>query len=96
MLNTPLTELRRLAPRPTTHARLVEFFARRGLPRRITVFGNFERGEVKNPSERFVKLWAEAVGSSAEAVMEALRRTQRMRTNGTGPFRNRKSIGRTA
>lgn len=85
-----------MAPRPTTHARLVEFFARRGLPRRITVFGNFERGEVKKPSERFVKLWADAVGSDPETVLEALLRTQRMRANGTGPFRHRKSIGRTA
>ena len=60
------------------------------------MFGNFERGEVKKPSERFVKLWADAVGSDPETVLEALRRTQRMRANGTGPFRHRKSIGRTA
>lgn len=95
MLHTPLTELRRLAPRPTTHARLVEFFARRGLPRRITVFGNFERGEVKQPSERFVKLWAEAVGATVDAVWAALRKTQRQRASSTGPFRYRKSIGRS-
>lgn len=91
MLHTPLTELRRTAPRPTTHARLVEFFARKGLPRRITVFGNFERGEVKQPSERFVRLWAEAVGSDVDAVMDALRKTQRHRANQTGPFRYRKA-----
>lgn len=56
------------------------------------MFGNFERGEVKQPSERFVKLWAEAVGATVDAVWIALRKTQRQRANSTGPFRYRKSI----
>jgi len=86
VLNTPLSELRRRAPKPLTHAALVAYFDRRGLPRKIGIFGAFERGQIKNPPARFVQLWAAAVGSDVEAVLEALRRTQRMRERGTGPF----------
>ena len=83
MLNTPLSDLR---PRRVTHAALVAFFKKRGLPRTIGVFGNFDRGEIKEPSERFLELWAEACGVDVPMVLTALRRTQRMRLRRAGPF----------
>lgn len=92
MLNTPLSELRRLAPKALTHASLVAFFERRGYPRKIGLFGAFERGQIKNPPERFVRIWAEAVGSDVETVMNALRQTHRQREKQTGPFARRKSF----
>lgn len=93
MLNTPLSELR---PRRVTHAALVAFFKKRGYPRTIGVFGNFDRGEIQEPSERFLQLWAEAVGVDIPTVVSALRRTQRMRSRGTGPFAARKGSTRRA
>ena len=94
MLNTPLTDLRRRAPRLMTYANLVVYFERRGLPRTIGVFGNFERGEIKTPSERFLQLWAAAVGADGEAVRDALARTRRQRARQTGPFAHRKRPAR--
>lgn len=91
MLNTPLSDL---CPRRVTHAALAAFFKKRGYPRTITVFGNFVRGEIKNPSERFLALWAEAVGADVPTVVSALRRTQQMRSRKTGPFAARKGSAR--
>lgn len=96
MLNTPLTDLRRRAPRLLTHAALVAYFARRGLERKIGIFGAFERGQIKNPPARFVQLWAEAVGADVETVRAALAKTQRQRKRGTGPFRPAPSVPRRA
>lgn len=91
MLNTPLTELR---PRRMTHAALVEYFAKHGLPRKIGSFGAFERGQIKSPPEAFVRLWAAAVGSTVAEVRDALLRTQRMRSRGTGPFKPSRRVPR--
>ena len=93
MLNTPLSDL---CPRRVTHAALVAFFKKRGYPRTIGVFGNFVRGEIKEPSERFLELWAEAVGVDVPTVVSALRRTQRMRSQRTGPFAAPKVSARRA
>lgn len=91
MLNTPLSELR---PRRVTHAALVAFFKKRGFPRTIGVFGNFDRGEISEPSERFLALWAEAVGVDVPTVVSALRRTQQLRARKAGPFAARKASAR--
>lgn len=96
MLHTPLSELRRSAPRPLTHAKVQAFFAKHGLVRKIGIFGAFERGQIKNPPARFVELWAKAVGSDINAVTMALRKTQRQRENSTGPFAPAPSFRRAA
>lgn len=93
VLNTPLTELR---PRRMTHAALVEYFRKRKYPRTITVFGNFERGEVKTPSGRFVELWAAACGTDPKTVLAAHAKTLRMRARKTGPFARRSVPPRAA
>jgi hypothetical protein len=94
VLNTPLTDLRRRAPRLLTHAALVAYFAKRGLIRKIGIFGAFERGQIKAPPERFVQLWAAAVGASVEDVRAALAKTQRQRARQTGPFVLKESVRR--
>lgn len=69
-----------------TYAALVEYFARHGLPRKISAFGNFERGEVKTPSAEFVELWAKACGRKPAEVRLAHLKTRRLRSRGAGPF----------
>ena len=87
MRNTPHNELRRRAPKHLTHSALVAFFAKHGLPRKAGLFSAFELGIIKNPPERFLELWARAVGSDVETVLAALRKTQNQRKQKTGPFR---------
>lgn len=92
VLHTALSEIRRRSPRPMTHAALVAYFERRGLPRKIGIFGAFERGQIKTPPERFIQLWAAAVGASVDDVRAALAKTQRQRERGTGPFARARSL----
>lgn len=89
VLNTPLTRLRKDAPGGITLARVEAFFKRRRFPRGRTTISEFERGTFKEPPERFVELYAEAIGSTVSRVSDALARTQRQRASGTGPFGRR-------
>lgn len=92
VLNTPLSQLRRRAPRLMTHAALVTYFGKRGLVRKIGIFGAFERGQIKRPPDRFIRLWAAAVGVPVDEVRRALKLTQAQRKRGTGPFASRTSV----
>lgn len=86
MLNTPLTRLRKNAPGGITIAKVEAFFKRRRFPRRRTTISEFERGTFKEPPERFVELYAAAIGATIAEVRAALARTQRLRARGSGPF----------
>ncbi len=86
MLNAPLTKLRKDAPGSITAADVAAYFKRRRFPRDIRTIGAFERGLIQNPPNRFVELYAEAIGQPIEVVRIALRRTLRMRERRSGPF----------
>jgi hypothetical protein len=86
MLLTPLAKLRKAAPGSLTAAKIVELMKRRGLQRSVPMVTAFERGQIKEPDERFVELYAEIIGQPLRVVREDLLRTQRMRARGTGPF----------
>lgn len=92
MHNTPLTKLRRAAPGSLTLADLRSFFARRRYPRALPTLSSFERGVYKAPPQRFIELWAEAVGlkDQVERVVAALQATHRMRKRAAGPFVQRR------
>lgn len=76
MLHTPLTLLRKAAPGSLTALDVVRHFARRNFPRTNKAIGAFERGTIKNPPERFVELYAEAIGVSVDVVHRAHRATR--------------------
>lgn len=93
MHNTPLTKLRRAAPGSLTLEDLRRFFARRRYPRALPTLSSFERGVYKAPPQRFIELWAEAVGlkDHVDVVIAALRETQRLRARAAGPFVRRRA-----
>jgi hypothetical protein len=86
MLNTPLTKLRKDAPGSLTAAKVAAYLKRRRFPRDARTVGAFERGQFKNPPERFLQLYAEAIEQPIDVVREALTRTLRMRERAAGPF----------
>ena len=72
---TPLRRMRKDAPGSITLEQLVAVFERKRYPRSLAALSAFERGEVREPEDRFLKIWADAVGASVESVRKALRRT---------------------
>ena len=86
MLNTPVTKLRKDAPGSLTAAKLAAYFKRKRYPRTRAAVTAFELGATQTPPERFLELYAEAVGEPIEVVREAHQRTVRMRERRSGPF----------
>lgn len=86
MLNTPLTKLRKEAPGSITAAKVAAYFKRKRFPRARCTISVFEAGAFRNPTDRFVTLYAEAIGQTLAQVSHALMRTQRMRERREGPF----------
>ena len=86
MLNTPVTKLRKAAPGSLTAAELAAYFKRKRYPRTRTAITAFELGVTQSAPERFLELYAEAVGQPVEVVTEAHHRTVRMRERRSGPF----------
>ena len=86
MLSTPLTRLRKEAPGSLTAASISAYFSKRHYPRDVNTIGDFERGKYLVPPDRFVELYAEAIGQSVKKVRAALALTQRMRAKKSGPF----------
>lgn len=77
MLNTPLTKLRKAAPGSLTAQKIEAFMRKKRFPRSFQTILNFERGQYKEPSPRFLELYAEAISQPLESVEDALRRTRR-------------------
>lgn len=90
-MRTPLTVLRKAAPGSLTLSDISKFFEKRRFPRTRISIGAFERGQIKEPPQRFIELWAEAVGQDVATVVAALRKTQRARETQSGPFAKRKA-----
>lgn len=86
MLMTPLTRLRKAAPGSLTAASIAAFFRKKSFPRDVRTIGDFERGRYLKPPDRFIELYAEAIGVPVSRVRTALRRTQKMREEKSGPF----------
>lgn len=74
---TPLTKLRKGAPGSLTLDDVASFFARKRYPRHRTTISAFEHGRFATPDERFLKVYAQALGCSVADVRKALRATQR-------------------
>ncbi|HKQ59274.1 MAG TPA: hypothetical protein VJY35_15535 [Candidatus Eisenbacteria bacterium] len=93
MLNTPLTQLRRSSPLGFVRVKdVAEYFAKRRHPRTEQLIGDFERGKVLKPTDRFLELYAQAIGTTVEAVQKAHKATLR-----SSPTRSkRKILTRTA
>jgi hypothetical protein len=87
VLMTPVTRLRKDAPGSLTAARVAAHFKRRGYARAAGTITAFERAQIKSPPERFVELYAEAVGRTTGEVLAAHAATVRMRERKSGPFR---------
>ena len=79
-------KLRKDAPGSITAAKVAAYFKRKRFPRARNTISVFEAGTFRNPPDRFVALYAEAIGQSLAQVRQALTRTQRMRERGEGPF----------
>jgi len=77
MFNTALTKLRKAAPGSITLEVMVLHFKARRYPRSKSVLGQFERGGLLNPEERFFEVWSEKVGTTPEAVKAAHRNVLR-------------------
>ena len=77
MLKTPLTKLRKAAPGSLTAKDVARHFVRKQYPRTEQSIGDFERGKVLRPAERFFALYAEAIGATIQAVKRAQRATLR-------------------
>jgi len=90
MLLTPLRQLRKDAPGSLTGAKMAVLLQKRGLKRIGPTVNAFERGQLKEPNERFVELYAEIIGQTVETVRNALKRTLKMRESGSGPFVDRR------
>lgn len=90
-MRTPLTMLRKAAPGSITLSDISKFFEKRRYPRKTVSIGAFERGQIKEPPQRFIELWAEAVGQDVATVVAALRKTQRARETKSGPFARSKA-----
>ena len=86
MLMTPLTRMRKAAPGSLTAASIAAYFRRKSFPRDVRTIGDFERGRYLKPPERFIELYAEAIGAPVARVRAALARTQKMRAEKSGPF----------
>ena len=87
MLMTPVTRLRKDAPGSLTAAGVAAFMTKRKLPRKTGTVTAFERGQIRIVPERFVELYAEAIGSTTAKVLAAHAATLRLRDRKGGPFR---------
>lgn len=95
---TRLAELRKAAPGSLTGAKLAEFFRKKRCPRSLKTILNFERGQYAEPTDRFLEVYAEAIGQPVAVVRRAFEQVRRSRRAGTGPFGNSMvslSIGRS-
>jgi hypothetical protein len=75
MLNSPLTRLRKESPGSITLHKLERFFTKKGFPRGNKAINAFELGRVKEPDDRFFRVYAECLGIGEEIVRDAHRRT---------------------
>jgi hypothetical protein len=74
---TPLTKLRKGAPGSLTLDDVAAFFAKKRHPRHRTTISAFEHGRIATPDDRFLEVYAKALGCTVADVERALRATLR-------------------
>ena len=77
MLKSPLIKLRKAAPGSLTAKDVAEYCTKKRFPRSEQAIGDFERGKVLKPEERLLELYAQAIGTTLEAVRRAQRAASR-------------------
>lgn len=77
MLKSPVIKLRKAAPGSLTAKDVAEYCTKKRYPRTEQAIGDFERGKVLNPDDRLLELYAQAIGSTVEAVRRAQREASR-------------------